>query len=257
VILLLALAGPAHAGARDAEAAERAGDWVGAAAAWEACAAGPPSGEQRRCAARVDVLRPQAADGYRGWAELEAVRRDYRTLGSDAALARIEAALSAEPDGPAAPEQRLWLVNEYTRRGDEAKAAPLRTLVHADPGVPEAARAWVDRSGAIEADAARRERIALGCAAPAVLFAAAAARGPGPWRWRPAAAAAALLGVFPTVYAWAWGGDDGAGFARTGLVCTLAVLSAARAPAWLAGPGTLGAIGVVAWWNGWYPSVGL
>lgn len=191
-----------------------------------------------------------------GWATLDAVRRSYVALGSDAALARIEAALAQGPDGPAAPEMRLWLAHEYTRRGDTRKAAAARAAVATEPAQPAAARAWMTSIDTREAEEARRRPYAWAGATFAAVYLGRAAWGPGPLQWRSAGVAAVLLGLAPVAFAWAYGNDDEPGFMWIGAVLTTAVLLAPRAPVWIAVPGTLGAMLATVWWNGWFPSLG-
>jgi hypothetical protein len=234
----------------DGEAAEQAMDFAGAVAAYRDCAAHGSDRDVRFCETRLRVLAPQAADGFAGWRTLEEVRRAYRDLGADAAIARVEDALNAAPDAPAAAEMRRWLANERAKRGEMGSLEAMK----GEPGVDAA---WVERKLAQEATE-RRRRVEAGVgAALATVYAVAAARGPGALRWRSAALAGAMLGAVPCAFAALYEQGMWVGFARTGAAVGLAVLAAARAPAWVAVPGTLGALAAVAWWNGWYPSLGL
>lgn len=239
------------------EAAEARADWPAALAAWEACVADAPDRDAAYCRTKRDTLAPQAADGFAGWAALEAVRRDYRTLGSDDALARIEAALAANPAGPAAPALRLWLLNEHNRRGDADAVARLRAELAADARTPASARRFADGLATRERDAARHRTFGLAGGALAAVFVVTALVRGGPWKWRSALLAGAALGAIPTVFAALYEENVADGFARAGLVVSACVLLAARAPVWVAVPGTLGAFAAVAWQNGWYPSLGL
>ena len=235
---------------------EARGDWSAALDAWRACAAEATGSAARRCAARVSTLAPQAADGFAGWAVLDEVRRTYTSLGSDAAVMRIEAALAANPDGPAARDLEVWLANEYTRRGDKASAAAARARVAAAPSQSDAARAWVTSIDDREAEEARRRPIAAMGASLAAVYLARAAWGPGALSWRSAGVAGALLGLAPVGFAWAYGNDDEPAFLRIAALLTVAVLLAPRAPVWIAVPGTLGGLLALVWWNGWFPSLG-
>lgn len=237
--------------------AEARGDWAAALDAWTRCAATGSGSDARLCRTRAELLAPQAADAFAGWTALEAVRREYRALGSDAALARVQAALAAHPDSPAAPEMRLWLVNEHTRRGEEAEAAALRERVAADAALPAPAREWVRATAETREADRRRAWIGGAGGAVAALYAGVALRGPGPWRARSALAAAGLVGVVPVVMAAGYEAAYAEGFVHTGVVVSLAVLAAARAPLLVSVPGTLGGLLAAAWWNDWLPSLGL
>jgi uncharacterized protein YoaH (UPF0181 family) len=255
VILWVALAWAS--GRADGDAADAARDYPGALAAWQACAADTTSGHDARyCATRAATLAPQAADGFVGWTELEAVRRDYRTLGSDAALARIEVALAAHPDSPAAPAMRVWLANERAHRGDAAAVERIDAELRADPHSSAADRAFVAARVRADHEDTRRRRLALAGGALAAIYTLAALRGPGPLRWRSAAAAAVAIGVVPATFAALYEDGLADGFVRSGFAMAVAVLLAGRAPRWIAIPGTLGGFAAVAWGNGWYPSLG-
>jgi hypothetical protein len=232
----------------EADAADRDGRYADALAAYTACAEHAADRDARYCRARAEVLAPQAADGFAGWAALEGVRRDYRALGSDAALARVEAALAASPDGPAAAEMRAWLAMEHQRRGDIAAVDAMQPALATQ--APTTSRWLADREG--DAVRERRRRIAaVGGAILAGGYALAAIRGPGRLRWRSAGIAAIALGITPTVLAALFDRELWPGFGRMGGVVTGAVLIAGRARPWVAIPGTLGALIAAAWWNGW------
>ncbi len=253
LLVAAALASPRSEG----DAADAARDWAGAHSAWTACAEAEPNGRDARyCATRAAALAPHAADAFVGFDLLEGVRRDYRTLGSDAAVARIEAGLAANPGSPAAASMRVWLANERARRGDEAAVARIEADLAADPGATHAQRAFVAGRVAFDRAEARR-RVAAGLgAAVGALYTGVALRGPGPWRWRSAGLAAVALGVVPTLFAALYEEGVATGFAATGGVVSAAVLLAGRAPRWVSVPGTFGAFATVAWANGWYPSLG-
>ena len=251
MITLLAVA---WAGGRgDGEALERAADYGAALGAYEACAAAGPDLDRRFCAVRVAVLSTQAADGFAGWRVLESVRANYTTLGSDEALARIEAALRAMPDSPAGPSMKIWIANEQAKRGNLAPAA----VVAADPNTPQAARGWLDSAQAA-ADADRRRRgLALVGGALAGVYAVVGWRRPGPLAGRCALLAGVLLGLVPAALAGGYGEGHAPGFLYSGAVVTLCVLAAPRVPLPVSLPGTVGALVATAWWNGWLPSLGL
>lgn len=241
-------AGPRAAG----DAANDRGDHPGALAAWRSCAAEGSDRDARYCATRAAVLAEQAADAYAGWSVLEGVRRDYRTIGSDRALATVAGALERMPGSPAAPAMRMWIANERARRGEAVEE--VRAAMAGDSLV---ARAWID--GRLRAEAreeTRRAAAGIG-AGLAALHLLAAARGPGALRWRSAAIAALMLGVIPAVFAGIYESGAWLPFLRSGAVVAIAVLLAARVPRWIAAPGTLGGLTAAAWWNGWLPSWGL
>ncbi|MDP2304845.1 MAG: hypothetical protein Q8P18_02325 [Pseudomonadota bacterium] len=244
-------------GRADGDAASAARDWAGAITAWQACAAADPTGRDGRyCATRAAALAPHAADGFAGWTALEGVRREYRTLGSDAAIVRVEAALAADPQGPAAASMRVWLANERARRGEDDAVARIGADLAADPGATDAQRAFVAGRVAFDRREGQRRVLAGVGAALGVLYTIVALRGPGPWRWRSAALAALVLGAVPTVFAALYEEGIAASFAASALVVTGAVLLAGRAPRWVSVGGTVGAYAAVAWANGWYPSLG-
>lgn len=258
IVLVAAALASAGAGERaKGDDAYVARDWPAALAAWSACAEADPTGRDGRyCATRAATLAPQAADAFGGWSALEGVRRDYRTLGSDAAVARVEAALAAHPRSPAAASMRVWLANERARRGEDEAVARIGVDLALDPGATDTQRAFVAGRVALDVlEGKRRVAAGIGGALGAV-YAIVALRGPGPWRWRSAGLASLALGAVPTVFAALY--DDGiaANFAASGAVVTAAVLLAGRAPRWVSVIGTLGAYAVVAWANGWYPSLG-
>lgn len=269
-LALLPLLGPARAGeeergaapspAVEAEAAEARGDWAAALQAWERCVEASP--EQRRCRARAEELRPQAADGFAGWAVLAEVRRDYRHLGTAEAEARILAAVERDPAGPAAPELMTWLANEASRRGDDVGAARWRDAATASPGLSPPTRAWLE-AGAQNEEARRAERrltYLFSLVGVAVLGLGAARRGPPrrPLALPAAGLAFVLLGLVPMAYAQVWGAElDVAGFGRMGLAAAAAVAVAPRLPPWLAAPGAAAGVLAVAGWNGWLGSMGL
>ncbi len=241
----------------DAEAADARRDWPAALAAWERCAAEAPDRDARFCEIRRAALAPHAADGFAGWDVLEGVRRDYRTLGSDAAMAEIEAALAAAPEGPAAPAMRLWLANEHNRRGDAVAVERLGQEMAADARTPGAAVRYVQGIGVHERLEARRRAIGVAGAVLGVGYALVALVRPGPLKWRSAATAGVVLGLVPAGFAALYEEGMAGGFLLVAIVLTGAVLGAARAPWWVAVPGTLGGVAAVAWANGWYPSLGL
>ena len=253
ILVAAALASPRT----DGDDAASRGAWAEALAAWEACATGADDRDARYCASRADALRPQAADDFAGWSELEAVRRDYRTLGSDAALARVEAALAAHPSSPAAPAMRIWLANEHERRGEAAAAGEMRATIAADPTATERERAHAVATSADDArDVLRRRAAGVGAGFGAI-YLLRAAWGPGALRWRSAGLAALLLGGVPTVLAALHTEGVADGFAAAGAVIAAAAALAGRAPVWISIPGLLGGLLAVAWGFGWLPSLGM
>lgn len=233
----------------EGEAAERAGDWAAALDAWRRCVAEGPDLDRRYCAAREAVLAPQAADGFAGWSALEATRRAYRELGSDAALARMEAALAAHPDSPAAEAIRAWIAHERSARGEHEAARAL-----APEGAPM--RPVVEANAAAARAAGRQRAIGLTGAGLALTHLAVALRGPGPTRWPRAAAVLALLGLAPALIAWRTDAGDVGWLLVTGAWIALCTALAPRAPAWLGALGALGGAALLAWRAGWLDRVG-
>lgn len=241
----------------EGDAADAARDWKGALAAWTACAEADPNGRDGRyCALRAASLAPQTGDGFAGWSVLEGVRRDYRKLGSDAAVQRVEAALASDPGSPSATAMRVWLANERVRRGENAAVVRIGADLSADRGATDTQRAFVASRVAIDRREGQR-RVAAGVGgALGAAYGIVALRGPGPWRWRSAGVAALVLGGVPTVFAALYEEGVAGPFVASGIVVTVAVLMAGRAPRWVSVVGTLGAYAAVAWANGWYPSLG-
>jgi hypothetical protein len=228
---------------RDGEAAEARAEFAAALAHYRACAEGPDR-DASFCAARRDVLAPQEADGFAGWAALEVVRREYRALGPEEARRRVELALAAAPDGPAAGEMRGWLAVQG--RG-----------VVAATGVAPAVAAAVEEQAALRRAEERRRKIGIGGLIVAAAYVARAAVGSGKLRWRSATVALGALGVVPAAMAEGWEAGLGAGFLATGLVAAVAILLAGRTEPAVAAAGTLGAMTAAAWWNGWLASAGV
>ncbi len=244
----------AWAGARtDGEALERSGDYPAALAAYQRCADEGPDLDRRFCDIRVAILQPQSADQFAGWRVLESVRTHYATLGSAEALARVEAALRALPDSPAAPSMKIWIANERAKSGDLGPAGS----VAADPTAPDAARSWLASAQEAAAAERRRSTYALAGAVLAGSYAVTGWRREGPLAGRSALLAGVLLGVVPAAIAAVYGDGHAAGFLYSGGVVTLCVLASPRVPLWVSLPGTVGALVAAAWWNEWLPSLGL
>ncbi len=238
-------ADPREAERREAERREEAGDWPGALAAWQRCAQGGQAGaDQRHCRRQAERLAPQAADGFAGWAELEAVRRSYAQLGSDEALARIRAALEAHPESPARGGMERWLANEYARRGERGA---LREIAAARPE-----DAFV---GMLLADQAAQERergLQALAAGLLLLCAAVAAARPGSLAWGSAAAAGLVLGLAPLGLAWIYEPVWWRGFAAVGAVIPALVWAGRRVPAWLTVPALWAVIAAAGVTEGWW-----
>lgn len=237
-----------------AETAEAAMDFPAALSLYAACVdAG--GRDARFCGARQAVLAPQAADAFVGWRELEEVRRSYTQLGPEVARQRVEAALRAYPDSPAAPELRRWLALHQTAAGEDVSA--LAAEMAQDPRTPAADQALIADRQADGASRARDQRIALVGAAVGALYGGVALRGPGPWRWRSALLAMALVGGVPLVMAGIYEPTWIAGFARAMLLIGALVLGAGRAPAPVGVAGALGSFLALGWYNGWWDSASL
>lgn len=261
-ILALYAGVPDAASSRAAgDAADHARDWARALEAWRACADGSNDRDARYCGQRAAGLAPHAADAFAGWSALESVRRDYRTLGQSAGYAKVERALAEMPESPAAPAMRLWLQNEHTRRGDVTRATDLAAEIAADPGVTDTERAFVAGREAAMRSEEHRRLAGLGCAAVGLAYGLYALAAPRARRatflWRSASFSAAFLAVPPVVLATLYDPATTGGFVLSGVVASLCVLLAGRAPPALAATGTVGALGAVAWLNGWFPSLGL
>lgn len=234
-----------YASARaEGEAAEAAGRWAEALEAWRRCVAEGPDLDRRFCATREAVLAPQAADDYAGWEALERIRREYRSLGGEAALTRMEAALAAHPDSPAAGAMRAWIAHERSSRGEHDAA---RAVLPPDAPM----RVLVDAREATARSLARQRGIGTAGAALGGVFLGVAGRGPGAVRPARGLAAALLLGVLPGAIAASYA-ETGAGTVlAVGAWLGLAVALAPRAPAWLGALGALGGVAFGAWRAGW------
>jgi len=257
MILGLALAGATPGAStdprREGEALEEALDFAGALDAYRQCALTAPDRDRPACAARAEELAPQAADAFAGWTVLATVRRDYRNLSPEERQSRVQQAVDANPEGPAAVPLRVWLANEAMKRGDTEAA---RRVADSD-AVPEPTRAWLGAVQTLEADQTRRRRLALAGAGLGAVYAGVALVRPGRLAGPGAVGALVLLGAVPAAFAWVWGEPGWVGFLVSGSVAAGAVLLAPRAPPWLSVPGTLGALLGAAGWNGWLPSLGL
>ena len=252
----------------DGRALERAGDYAAALQAYASCAAEDASAatasgvDVRYCAARVAVLTPQVADNFAGWTTLSGVRAEYRSLGHIEATRRIQAALDANPTGPAASELRLWLANELTQAdGNSDAAVAARASVVADDQSSSRARALLLSAERRVLIKVRQDRIAAGCAFVTVGYAGAAIRGllrgarplPAPvW-----SCGLALLAGVPALMAWAWGSEDFMWFFAAGTAGVLGVTFARTAPPLLASAGTVAMIGLCAWAARWFDSLGI
>ena len=228
----------------DGDAAEAGMDFGAALVAYRSCAAGSDDRDARYCEVHVRTLAPQEADGFVGWRLLAEVRREYRALGSDAAIARIEAALAAHPESPAAGEMWAWLANERARRGETD------AVVAMTPSLPADVKEWAEARVRDQQLERVRRRVAAALGAVGLLYVGFAAMRVQTLRWRSAAIAALALGAVPATFAYFYEDGLADGFVRSGAVVALGVLLAGRAPPWIAVPGTLGGLGAVAWFNG-------
>lgn len=121
----------------DAVALDEAGEAYAALEAYRAAIAADPSARfAARAAARVRALELLVGDP--GLAALEAVRRDYPTIGAEEALRRAEAILGGVP-APSAPARAAihdWLASEYALGArDPSRAVHHWTAIAADPEV--------------------------------------------------------------------------------------------------------------------------
>jgi len=252
ILLVLSLA----AGADDRRAAtalEAELRFAEAAEAWARCAEAGPPREREGCRAAAERLRPQAADGYAGWSVLSRVRRDYRTLGSEASRHEVQAALDANPTGPAAPALERWLVAEALEHGQESPLAA--RVASADP----TDAAWVAEQTAGVRRAAHHRWIAAVGGAFTLGFVgiAAVGRPRAALAWRSAGAALVALGLVPAALATAWEPENAAPFLQNAGFVAVAVLLAPRAPAWLGALGTFGGLAALAWAHGWLGKLGV
>ena len=248
-LLLLCAAGTGGPpGRQDAERYEAAGDWGGALAAWQRCAQdgqdGQAGADQRHCGRQAARLAPQAADGFAGWAELEAVRRSYAQLGSDQALARISATVQKNPESPARGEMERWLANEHARRGE---SGALREIAAARPE-----DAFIGMLVADRADQERERWLQAVATGLLLLCAAVAAVRSGALAWRAAAAAGLVLGLVPLGLAWIYEPVWWRGFAAVGAAIPALVLAGRRVPAWLTVPALWAVIVAAGVTEGWW-----
>lgn len=236
----MALAGavPEATGAAEATALEQQGQWPEALAAWENCS--QDAREGRRCKARAERLRPQKADQFVGWAELEAVRQHYNDMGSDQALARIQKLLQDHPQTPARPEIDAWLANEYHRRGDTPALSALATQTPlAETLLGQQQKQ--DRSfyGQI---------LGFGLT---TLYCLWGLFGKGPVDKQAAGLAFGVVGLIPMGLAWAYDPSYLRPFAAISLGIGGLVLLAPRVPWPLGLMGSLGFFAGIACWQGW------
>lgn len=224
---------------KDARELEEGGRFPQALDAYRSCAGQGPAADGRYCAARVAVLEAQAADGFAGWSVLAAVRRDYRTLGPEAARRRVESELAARPGGPAAAELERWL-------GEQGRGGVDRGRVQRQRGVAGVlALIGVGYAGVAARGLRGRE---LGRAKEA---------GTGR-RWLLSLAVGwVLLAAVPAAMAWAWGASDWPWFAGTGSCAIVGVALAPRAPPWLAASGTFALVGLCTFAAGWFDALGV
>ncbi len=239
----------------DARRLEADGQYGAALVAYQSC---ETTGEDSRfCAARAKLLKPQAADGYTGWTVLAGVRHRYRELGPVAAATQVQAALDANPTGPAASQLRAWLANErrltHSPDAEEARDAVIR-----DPGAAPSTRAALANEEKLFQRRARQRYTAIGLGAVAAGYLGVALRGRGT-----AVSATPLvigwffLAITPALLAWAWGASDWPGVLATGSAVVAGVAVAPRAPAWLAAAGTASVALLCAYFAGWFDSMGL
>lgn len=242
---------------REATEAEQRGAYADAVTALRECVTTSNDRDRRYCAARLEVLGPQADDDFAGWAVLERVRSD-RALTAERARQLVLAAYEADPQGPAARELARWLAHHHLREG----GAP-------GPAVADADRAWLDEQTELKERKSRHQALGwagLAVAAPYVgLALARAVRAARRGQLRLEATTGTgsfalvfvLLGVGPLVMATAFDRDNLGGFALSGAVATVCVLLAPRCHPALAASGTLGALTWVASVNGWLASMGV
>ncbi len=212
------------------------------------------------------MLGPQRSDGFAGWGVVASVRRDYRTLGHEAAVARVKAALDASPDGPAAPDMRLWLANELTAHGSAAAAAARAAVLEDENALPATKAALRSRERRL-AQTARQNLVAAALGVVASAWAVAVvgvrlrrevAREPAEQMSAGAVAGGLLLlAVLPAAMAWTWGASGWPWFLATGSAGVLGARLAPGLPIWLAVPGTIACVGLGAWAANWFTSLGI
>ncbi|MBM4393817.1 MAG: hypothetical protein FJ090_22045 [Deltaproteobacteria bacterium] len=154
---------------------------------------------------------------------------------------RVQAAIDANPSGPAAESLATWLTHRALRAGEAVEG-----------GEP-----WVQEQVAMRKRRERHRRIGLAGLAVTAIYAARAAWGPGGLALRGALLAAVMLGLAPGLLAAAYDPENGRGFVLSGAVLGGCVLLSPRASPALAGLGTLGALLWAAWVNGWLASMGV
>lgn len=205
------------------------------------------------------MLAPQAEDAFLGWTVLAGVRRDFRTLGPEAATAQVQAALDANPAGPAAPELRRWLAHQLTHQGDPGAAAA-RAAVVADPLAPPSAKAaLLGTEDALRAKEQGRA-VAGGLGLVVAGWASQAlrrSRASPPLHPSTVLVGFVLLGAAPSLLALAWGAPSWAWFLATGGAAAIGARYAPGLPPWLAAAGPVAGVGLCAWLAGWLPSLGV
>ena len=200
----------------DAELLEEQGQWAEALGAWQECAA-----SDRHCARRAALLSPMAEDDFAGWKLLTDVRRDYRSLGSVEATRRIEAALAENPDGPAAPEQRKWLANEYAR-SNKLPALEALQAEHPDP----LGTLLLEKQ---QAEQRRQRDVSLSGGLSGLILGAGLLR-KGPLAWSSAGLALATLGLPPLAMVWLYDSVWWRSFLASALLIGGVVLLKGRLP---------------------------
>ena len=228
------------------DAAEANLNFAEAVRAFRTCTQGASDRDRRYCSTRLAALAPQSGDNFAGWRALAEVRRDRAQLDDAQARARVQAALEANPTGPAADELRRWLVHLDVSRG----VLPAVEINPAD-------QAWVAERTAAREQLVRHRTIGLVAGSVAASCVAWSLRRKEPLATRSALAAAALVGLLPALVAAGWNADLFAPFLRNAFVVWLATLLAPRLHPALAVTGTIAGLLANAAASDWLVSLGV
>lgn len=138
-----ARADDAEAAFRACQAAERALDYAEAATACATCFDLDPTGPRAtRCAGRADWIeaRRDPDGGFAALTALQEVRRDYRSLGADAARSRVHDLWASTRAGIVHAEAALWLARHDLQAGDAEAALGYTTPLWGQEWPPEVAK---------------------------------------------------------------------------------------------------------------------
>lgn len=217
-----------------------------AVAAFRQCEHEGSDRDRRYCATRLRVLASQEADNFAGWTTLARVRRDRIELSDAEATTRIQAALDANPTGPAADELRRWLVHLDVSRGKTPSIA-----------IAPADRVWISERIAAREQIARHRNLGIGAGVVAAACLGLALRGSQPLATKGALLAALVVGVVPAFLAAEWNADLWIAFLRNAFVVWIAALVAPRLHPIVAIIGVLSGLFANAAASDWLVSLGM